>query len=85
MFVGKFGEKLIIGESVDFSLGFCIYIGRKWFGLWVGIGVIGFVKVLIFVGFYDIRCDIWVFGLDSWKVGILVSFVGFYLGALKLS
>ena len=58
MFVGNFGAKLIIGESVDFSFGFCIYIGRKWFELWVGIGVIGFVKVLIFVGFYDIRCDI---------------------------
>ena len=30
-----FSEKLVIGESVDFSFGFCIYIGRKWFGLWV--------------------------------------------------
>ena len=30
-----FSEKLLIGESGDFSLGFYIYIGRKWFGLMV--------------------------------------------------
>ena len=30
-----FNEKLVIGENGDFSLGFRIYIGRKWFGLWV--------------------------------------------------
>ena len=31
-----FNERLIIGESVDFSYDFCIYIGRKWFELWIG-------------------------------------------------
>ena len=40
-FVGKFVEKLVIGESVDFSHDFCIYIGRKCFGLWVWIEVCG--------------------------------------------
>ena len=33
-FAGGFGEKLAVGK-VWFSLGFYIYIGRKWFGLWV--------------------------------------------------
>ena len=35
-----FNEKLLIGESMDFSWYFCIYIGRKWFELWVEIGVL---------------------------------------------
>ena len=30
-----FNEKLVIGEGVDFSWDFCIYIGRKWIGLWI--------------------------------------------------
>lgn len=34
-----FSEKFVIGESVDFSYDFCIYIGRKWFGLWFWIGL----------------------------------------------
>ena len=34
-----FSEKFVIGESVDFSYDFCIYIGRKWFGVWVWIMV----------------------------------------------
>ena len=38
---GKFDEKLIIGESVDFSQDFRIYIGRKWFGLGFVIGLCG--------------------------------------------
>ena len=38
MFFGEiFNEKLVIGESVDFSLDFRIYIGIKWFGLRVEI------------------------------------------------
>ena len=42
MFFGEiFNAKLVIGESVDFSLDFRIYIGRKWFGLWVGFGLRG--------------------------------------------
>ena len=53
-----FNEKLVIGESVDFSWDFCIYIGRKWIGLWVEIWVVWWVKVLILVGFDDIGCDI---------------------------
>ena len=40
-FVGKFDKKLVIGENVDFSLDFRIYIGRKWFGLWIGLGLRG--------------------------------------------
>ena len=60
-FVGKFDEKLVIGESMYFSWYFYIYIGRKWFGLWVEIGCVRLVEVLIFMGFYDIVCDIWIF------------------------
>ena len=33
------------------------------------------VKVLILVGFDDIRCDIGIFGVGGWKVGILLVFV----------
>ena len=58
MFVGKFGAKLVIGESVDFSWYFCIYIGRKWFGLCVGIGCVRLAETLIFMGFDDIWYDI---------------------------
>ena len=36
-----FNEKFVIGKSIDFSYDFCIYIGRKWFGLWFGIDVCG--------------------------------------------
>ena len=39
-------------------LGFCIYIGRKWFGLRVGNWDGKWVKVLILVRFDDIGCDI---------------------------
>ena len=52
-----FSEKLLIGKSGDFSLGFRIYIGRKWFGLWVLDWDLRWVKVLILVGFYDIWGD----------------------------
>ena len=55
---GKFYEKLVIGENVDFFCDFRIYIGRNWFRLCVGIWVRRLVKVLISVGFYDIGCDI---------------------------
>ena len=44
---------------------FYIYIGRKWFELFVGIGCVRFVKVLIFFGFDDIRCDIGDFGVGG--------------------
>ena len=54
----NFSAKLIIGKSADFSWDFCIYIGRKWFGLWVWIWVVKWVKVLILVGFDDIGGDI---------------------------
>ena len=40
-------------------------------------------KVLIFVGFHDIGGDIWIFGLDGWKVRILLCFGDFGLSALK--
>ena len=66
-------------------LGFCIYIGRKWFGLWICIWVLCWIKVLILVGFYDIGCDIGVFGVDGWEVGILLGLVGFCLWVLFLS
>ena len=74
-----FDEKLLIGKSVDFLWIFCAYIGRKWFRLCVGIWVRRLVKVLISVGFYDIGCDIGIFGWIGWKVGILVWVVGFCL------
>ena len=32
-----FNKKLVIGESVDFSWGFRIYIVRKLFGFWIEI------------------------------------------------
>ena len=41
---------------------FCIYIGRKWFGLVFGIWFVKLVKVLIFFGFDDIGYDIGVWG-----------------------
>ena len=69
-----FNEKLIIGESVDFSYDFCIYIGRKWFELWIGIWCVGWVKVLILIGFDDIGCDIGIFGV---KVSEMLDFTGF--------
>ena len=52
-----FSEKLLIGESIGFSWDFCIYIGRKWFGLVFGIWIVWWTKVLILVGFDDIGCD----------------------------
>ena len=58
VFVDKFVKKSVIGESVDFSYDFCIYIGRKWFGLWGGIWCVRLVKVLIFLWFDDIGYDI---------------------------
>lgn len=57
--------------KVRILLGFYIYIGRKWFGLWVGEWNGKWVKVLILVGFYDIGCDIGIFGVDGGEVGIL--------------
>ena len=36
------------------------------------------MKVLIFVGFDDIRCDMEIFGVEVWKVGILLGLVGFF-------
>ena len=68
-----------------FSLGFCIYIGRKWFGLWGGIWVVEWVKVLILVGFYDIGCDIGIWEDKLMKCLILLDFVGFCFNAWKLS
>ena len=74
-----FDEKLLIGESVDFSYDFWVYIGRKWFGLWVLIWDGRCVKVLIFVRFYDIGCDIWILGVDLLESGDFVGFVEFWL------
>ena len=55
-------------------MGFCIYIGRKWFRLWVWNWVSWWVKVLIFVGFDDIGYDIGDFGV---KVSEMLDFTGF--------
>ena len=59
---------------MDFSWYFCIYIGRKWFGLCVGIGCVRLAETLIFMGFDDIVCDIGIFGVDGGKVGIFMGF-----------
>ena len=77
-----FNEKLVIGESGDFSWDFYIYIGRKWFEFVVGSWVVWWVKVLILVGFDDIGGDIGIFGVGGWKVGILLVFVGFWFRGL---
>ena len=53
-----FSERFVIGENVDFSWDFRIYIGIKCFELWVWNWAMWWVKVLILVGFYDIGCDI---------------------------
>ena len=36
------------------------------------------------MGFYDIRGDIGVLGVNGGKVGILLGFVGFLFGGLKM-
>ena len=64
-FVCKFSEKFGDRWKCGFFLGFCIYIGRKWFGFGFWDGVWSWVKVLILVGFDDIGCDIEVFGVDG--------------------
>ena len=68
---------------MDFSWYFYIYIGRKWFGLWVEIRCVRLVETLIFMGFDDIVCDIGIFGVNGCEVWILLGFVGFLLSALK--
>ena len=79
-----FDEKLLIGKSVDFLRIFCIYIGRKWFELWVEIWDGRWVKVLIFVGFDDIGCDIWILIGKLVKCLILLGLIRFLFRSLKM-
>lgn len=64
---------------------FCAYIGRKWFGLWVGNWEWRWVKVLILVRFDDIGCDIRVLEDKLVKCLIFKDFLKFCLSASKLS
>ena len=43
------------------------------------------MKVLIFVGFDDIGCDIRIFELDGWKVVILLGFLVVLVEWLKFN
>ena len=47
--------------------------------VWIGVcdWIVWWVKVLILLGFDDIGYDIWDFGVNVWKVGILVGIVVF--------
>ena len=65
-------------------MSFCVYIGRKWFGLRVEIWIVWWTKVLILVGFDDIGCDIGIFGVDGGKVGIFMGFCGILFECLKI-
>lgn len=42
------------------------------------------VKVWILVGFYDIRCDIGVFGCEWLESGDFVGVYGGFIGCLKI-
>ena len=59
-------------------LGFCIYIGRKWFGFGLKLGC-GMDESVDFSGVLRYWVRYWDFELDVWKVGILVGLVGFLL------
>ena len=61
-------------------MGFCIYIGRKWFGLCVGIWCVRLVKVLIFFGFDDIGYDIEKVSINLQKVLIFFVILKFSVG-----
>ena len=54
--------------------------------VWIGVLRVewGWVKVLILVGFDDIRCDIGGFGVDGGKVWILLWVWWFWFRGLKM-
>ena len=68
-----------------FSWDFCIYIGRKWFGLWIGMRMGDGWKCWFLWGF-TILCAILGFGkINWWNAWFYWVLWDFYLGALKWS